>query len=225
MKNVELGVICAEDCFEHIEAEVIHIESSTKTGYDAAVNRLTILDYPQAWDYDVVLYLDSDIIVTGDLTARMDCARRGYLHVASEGRFTSKLWNIRHHSKRAINRFTRKGLKNFNSGQFLFKPEKNIRKLFHQAVFSSYRNKGNCLEQGHMNDVFLYKGRLCYDLGDCTVLKAAADKHKWKPNAIIHFTGRGTRTSDKLASMNECLEYSARFAGGGHTPTDVLAHP
>ena len=103
--------------------------------------------------------------------------------------------------------FSDNNLYTFNTGQFYFQPDPEIRKLFDAAYISYTQERMKSFyEQGHLNDQLLYFGKLSYNLSPITVLFAYRRQKAWKANSILHFCGLDIET--KLPSMKTAMAFS-----------------
>jgi lipopolysaccharide biosynthesis glycosyltransferase/predicted O-methyltransferase YrrM len=124
----------------------------------AASTKLHIFDYESVFNYERVLYIDTDILVQHDLTPILTMPIEDKLYVKQEGEkgitYLHGSWFF--DDKAALN-----NIKPFNTGVFLFRPTETMRTLFlkirHHIHQSSATNMPYpmCYEQPYMNYHFI----------------------------------------------------------------------
>lgn len=108
--NLELNIFCLD----------------FKTIFQAACARLFIFDYPEISRYEKLLYLDTDIIIKGDLAPLLALPIEDLLHGISSGNIWSQSFGSQFFDFRTIDR----NLAGMNSGTLLFLNSENMKNLF-----------------------------------------------------------------------------------------------
>jgi len=96
-----------------------------KTIFESACARLRIFDYPLLNTYEKILYIDTDILIKGDLGKLFEFALEERVYAIESGTIASPSFGCQFFSES-----TNKSVKGFNSGTLLFPNSLNIRDLF-----------------------------------------------------------------------------------------------
>lgn len=124
-----------------------------KTIFQAACARLFIFDYPEISHYKKILYLDTDIIIKGDLAPIFDLPMEDLLHGIKSGHIWSQSFGSQFFDFGKID----KGLAGINSGTLLFLNSENMKNLFGRIRnhVETFTNEGNqppyCMDQPFIN--------------------------------------------------------------------------
>src|SRR5690242_15703555 len=89
--DIDVLVMCDQEYVKHMEhlGTLNHVTGRNGDGVQSARRKIEIFDWERVWDYDVVLYLDADIVVSGSLVEPVlkrvaDSRGRDVLHVCRE---------------------------------------------------------------------------------------------------------------------------------------------
>lgn len=169
-------------------------------------SRLTIFEWNLIDNYNKILYLDADIIISGNISQIFDINLEDELYVVREGNIESKyfgkdLFELR---KSTINPKT----PGFNSGVLLFKNCKIIKQLFSDILtdIKDYEknNKqfGGCIDQPFFNYHTITK-----KLNNDKILEKFSINNPYaKTNHLIcHFAGNYGNEIDKYTHMHKFL--------------------
>jgi len=254
--EIDFGVICDHEHWENLGINEMHLHPSKIGGIDddhpiisyltakrndqAAANKLLISEYDLFFNYKCIIHFDSDGILCKPLTALIDRVKENEFHVVEEGQFD----NIFHSLLAAQNKLPKLpaeiadlNIKTFNSGQFLFKPSYEIKKIF-RTVFRNWINQRHVTkfpangEQAPLNDELIYKHykMLRYldrgtevSLGNFKGIENISGKlnkfksANWFPGIkeyvlpqlpiFWHFLGGSHSMQEKLNIMKECSEF------------------
>jgi len=96
-----------------------------KTIFESACARLRIFDYPLLNTYEKILYIDTDILIKGDLGKLFEFALEERVYAIESGTIASPSFGRQFFSESMD-----KSIKGFNSGTLLFPNSLNIRDLF-----------------------------------------------------------------------------------------------
>ena len=124
-----------------------------KTVLDAGSSRLHIFEYPHINLYDKILYLDTDIIIQGDITTLLNKKIDDLIYALPEGNIGREIWGGTLFDHSTIN----PAMCGISTGILLFKNSNKVRKIFQdtlQHIENAKReNKGMplCLEQPFLN--------------------------------------------------------------------------
>eukprot|EP00667_Euglena_gracilis_P010042 EG_transcript_10221 len=193
------------------ERSPVHAQAST--------NKLRIFQLmPSAWRYDVIVMLDSDIVVQANFLPLVGTICQDTLYTVSHQQTPRSANHLAHFQFRdltpgelsyvqARNPFI------FNAGQFLFCPSPFIEKLLQEAYWSYVRQPlASLYEQGHLNVVALLSGRVQYSLTHMVLLglhHAILDPSpaEWP---LVHVCGADVPTYVKSAVMRWRFKATAR---------------
>jgi len=124
-----------------------------KTIFQAACARLFIFDYPEISEYEKLLYLDTDIIIKGDLAPVFELPIEDLLHGIESGHIWSKSFGSQFFDFGKIDQ----GLAGINSGTLLFLNSENMKNLFRRIRnhVETFTNEGKevpyCMDQPFIN--------------------------------------------------------------------------
>eukprot|EP00667_Euglena_gracilis_P006565 EG_transcript_6623 len=180
----------------------------------SSANKLRIFQLmPAARNYDIVIMLDTDIVVQANFLLLIGhiCSDTLYTvaHRTLPERKRTVVWfQSRNFNPAEISHMRAKGLHLFNAGQLVFRPSAHMEDLFHKAYHSYKLNpRASLYEQGHLNTVFLLEGNVQYTLTHLTLLGFAAAMAAAPPTAyaLIHVCDTTQPSSKKLAAMRRHL--------------------
>jgi len=135
--NLELKVFCLD----------------FKTIFQAACARLFIFDYPKIGGYEKLLYLDTDIIIKGDLASIFTLPIEDLLHGINSGNIGSLNFGAQFFNFEKIDQ----NLAGINSGTLLFLNSENMKNLFGRIKnhVKQFTDDGNqppyCMDQPFIN--------------------------------------------------------------------------
>eukprot|EP00667_Euglena_gracilis_P008644 EG_transcript_8760 len=171
---------------------------------------------PAITQFQVILYLDADIILKANIFRLIPSICRDVLYVAAgnpdpeyiavQRREDSHNYQIHDYTAAQVAAMRSKGRYVFNAGQFLFRPSARMEQLFQEA-YRLYKAVPNVsvYEQGHLNEVFLLRGALRYPLTHLMGLCPNFDSI-FGAAAILHFCGVAYRANFKLLFMNKFFD-------------------
>jgi hypothetical protein len=179
---------------------------------EASMHKLNIFSYPKIYDYDAVIFIDSDILIKMDLKNLLDkVTRDNVIYVCNEKNIPDMHKGIWH----SLSKYTDEEYKYlidnkiqvFNAGCFLFRPSKQMKKHFDNLLHMIKNHKGNFFyEQSFMNHYFNLNGKT-----DRTLL--TEDNYILFPksymkyeNALLHFCGNPGYHHFKEKEMNESIK-------------------
>ena len=160
LENIYLLVFTSEDFKSHVDnlAVLLNINIKTKifnftTMHEASCARLFIFDYDNIENYDKVLYLDTDIIIQGDLAILFAQDIEDRVYAMKEGTIEHEYHGGWFFDFSVVNKDTT----GMNGGILLFKPSSAIRKIFGEinGHIQSMKDEGKplpaCLDQPFLN--------------------------------------------------------------------------
>jgi len=112
------------DISQNMNIHIMCIELSTI--FEAAWSRLLIFDYPNLWNYENILYLDTDIIIKKDLTSMFNLIIDEKLYGLEQGNIQSLHFGKQFFDSNNID----ETITGINSGTLLFKNCLVIKELF-----------------------------------------------------------------------------------------------
>jgi hypothetical protein len=122
------------ECLQN-QSIYFHTVAETTDGVEIAKNRTKVFDFAQIGDYQNIIYLDTDIVATGDLQPLFDSIIHNKLNTAFNSSITYNAHRGLFHSLMFIpherfNAIVSTGCKPFNSGQYGFKNTNIMKKHF-----------------------------------------------------------------------------------------------
>jgi lipopolysaccharide biosynthesis glycosyltransferase len=124
-----------------------------RTIFQAACARLFIFDYPEIAKYEKLLYLDTDILIKGDLAPLLSLPIEDLLHGISSGNIWSQNFGGQFFDFGTIDQ----NLAGINSGTLLFLNSENMKNLFGRMKnhIKEFTDEGNqppyCMDQPFIN--------------------------------------------------------------------------
>eukprot|EP00667_Euglena_gracilis_P004034 EG_transcript_4048 len=185
----------------------------------SSANKLRIFQLvPAIWSYDIIVMLDTDIVVQANFLLLIGHICHDTLYAAShrplpELKRTAKWFQARNFNPEELSRIRAKDLRLFNAGQFVFRPSARMEELFRKAYLSYKLNpRASLYEQGHLNTVFLLEGNVKYTLSHLTLLSFPAAMSASPPAAyaLIHVCDTAQPAIKKLAAMQRHLGQAFR---------------
>lgn len=206
--SFDVVVMCDKQYTEHIGDRVTQIlyTDNNRTGIDASMRKVEIMRWEHIRQYEKVLYLDSDIVVLGDLNALFEqTLEDDVLYVVPEGSPSSHMklvYGLQDYTKDEQEYLQKNNICPFNCGQFMFKPSDAMHKHFEDVIQSIKSWKRRFFyEQSFMNRHFNMKGKLDYNILPRYVRLFPKNYNDERGFTIYHFTGCGTHFSRKLDLM------------------------
>uniref|UniRef100_A0A6C0AN28 Uncharacterized protein n=1 Tax=viral metagenome TaxID=1070528 RepID=A0A6C0AN28_9ZZZZ len=220
LENIDLLVITSSNFtkdIEHVSKKLnIHIDIYTldfSELHEALCSRIYIFDYPLVTLYKHILYLDTDIIIQGDINSLVNCELEEKLYAFREGTIGHPYWGGEFFDFSKFN----KEQSGFNSGILLFKPVKSIKDNFskvkeHIDIIISKKSKlPDCPDQSLLNYYFIKENLYNISLMDTSVTlysRYADIKSINEKNIICHFTWPIGNTGNK---KNRMMQYYSNF--------------
>jgi hypothetical protein len=204
-------VICDASYVQHVSSlpfTHVHVCADNADNVQASTRKLDVFEWPGLVEYERVLYLDCDIVVTGSLAPVFDSIKDlDSLYVANE---------TLHHKERYFEcldtpysaedlaSFDRSGILPFNAGQFAFAASTAMRNHFdaiRSRIAKGYDAALHFYEQSFMNDHFNRAGKVDAALNSHVVLFAQELSAPYPGRVIAHFCNVCISSADKLQSM------------------------
>ena len=218
--SVDFAVICPDQHWSELNIDEIHLNphgsnpvfddtfpvKSEDPMFWAAAN-LTIQKFKIFHNYDIILYLDADIIICKPLDEIFDLVQTNKFHVRSEGdlynsvkTFPHRLPEYRRNTEtRVLKTLERDNIQTFNSGQFMFKPTNRIENALnkshdnwvneyikHPPVSSdSGKIKIMLSEQPYLNEQFIFNNTAMLEYEALGNNVPGADNHPVNPTKVV----------------------------------------
>ena len=211
--ETDLLIFTSEDLLDHVE----HLKSygfelkvqtfSFKTMHEAGCARLHIFDFKEIDNYEKILYLDTDILVQGNLMRLFDCLEEDKLYATKE----YDVYGAGHGGYFFDFRKIDKKQDSLNSGTLLFYNSAAIRRIF-KDIHTHIRNLVGkntlwplCMDQPFLSYHFI-KNSMCNldSLFPLICLKGERPAELLESHCIIHFVWPIGNALHKLQRM---LEY------------------
>lgn len=223
MNRIDICVMCDEPYRKHVEdiQDVTFFETAPNPKPDiASMRKLEVFDIPNIMNYKKVLFLDSDIVVCGDLisTVFSNPLEDGILYTLEETfkePHRSAFFSNFTYTEQDILRLNADGKRGFNCGQFVFAPTETMKQHFHNIRDMVRTHKGSYYyEQSFMNVYFNLNG-----CSDGTLLarfaKIYPNRDTFDPTkVIVHFNSDGTTDTVgriKLQRMKAYYELCKKY--------------
>jgi len=183
--------------------------------YEALCSRLYIFEYPHTMEYEKILYLDTDIIIQGNLEDLLNSNIDTKLYALREGNIGHCYWGGEFFDFSKLN--LQSEASGFNSGVLLFRPTNVIKTIFSEIVahiseiVSSGKPLPDCPDQSLLNYYFIKNNLYNLTLMDSLVkLYSKGDDVNIiiKGNSICHFTWPIGNTKNKKLRM---IAYYSNF--------------
>lgn len=197
-----------------------HIVKPPVDGVEASMNKLLVFDYKNINNYNNILFLDTDIICTKDITYlfnrdyedKLSCVISPIMtRPAGEGLLKAAVLthSLGHFSERIKNRLNE--YVPFNAGQFIFKNTKRMRQHFENVKWlASIWPSVYFYEQSFLNHYFVFYDLVIYkDLNELCLI------HSQVPNL--------RESSDSNFTVAASIQ-SLIIAMKSHTPEHGLLH-
>ena len=215
LEHIDILVLTSSDFkgdIEHVSKQLnIHIDTyilEFSKLHEALCSRIYIFKYPLITLYKQVLYLDTDIIIQGDINTLVNCNLEEKLYAFREGNIGHPYWGGEFFD------FSRAGLtreqSGFNSGVLFFKPIECIKDTFLKVkehldrIITSNSKLPDCPDQSILNYYFIKDNLYNITLLDSSVkiYSKDADINKINDaNCICHFTWPIGNTENKKKRM------------------------
>jgi hypothetical protein len=177
------------------------INDNYNSVYDACKARLDVFDIPLLSTYKKILYLDTDIIIKGDLNKLFELDTRDILYALEEGDIFNDNWGGILFANDIGDFCDKEDLSGFTTGILLFNYCDSMRFLFSQ-IKQDIMNRPvilSCFDQP-----FIVYNAFRYNLYDNKVLKAFAVNNNRDANSdkiIHHFPGWAGIYENKIEPM------------------------
>lgn len=119
-----------QNIYDDLSIDGLIWEQKYTTKFDACCSRLNIFNYPNINNYKKILYLDSDIIISGNVKKIFNMNIENYLYTLHEE--CHRRYHCQIFSAKEYNNFNKN--KSFTSGILLFNNSDIIKKLFFQII-------------------------------------------------------------------------------------------
>lgn len=183
--------------------------------HEALCSRLYIFDYPHIMDYEKILYLDTDIIIQGNIQDLFIHNIDTRIHAFREGNIGHPYWGGEFFDFSKLNLAPEAS--GFNSGVLLFRPTHIVKTIFSEIVthiseiVSSGKPLPDCPDQSLLNYYFIKNDMYNVNLMDSLVkIYSKGDDVNTiiNGNCICHFTWPIGNTENKKQRM---ISYFTNF--------------
>ena len=221
LEHIDILVLTSSDFKDDIEnvSKQLNIQIDTyilefSKLHEALCSRIYIFNYPLVTLYKQILYLDTDIIIQGDINRLLNSELEEKLYAFREGNISHPYWGGEFFDG------SMQGLKDqsgFNSGVLLFKPVKCIKDTFFKVkehintIIAKNHALPECPDQSILNYYFIKDNLYNITLMDTSVkiYSKNADIYEINTeNSICHFTWPIGNTNNKKQRM---MQYYSNF--------------
>lgn len=186
----------------------IHITPPNMTAMQTSMRKTEIFSVPGIEKYDKILYLDSDIVVSGALDAIFSVVNDPTkLYVKPDGGNHTEVWWSRPdapYDAETLGRFKAHNICSFNCGQFAFKNSPEMRRHFDNVVQEMKRvfdPRIHFYEQVFMNNYFCFNEAIRYDMAPMCRVFTLNEAHDVTSAIVNHFANVNCPSTRKLAQM------------------------
>lgn len=215
--NYDILVMCDRAYKRYVEKITKNIIITADNPDNRSVSRrkLEIFDYLEKTNYDKVLYLDCDIVVTGELSKIFDVIEfPGLLYVVPEnGTHNNKFWSLpfRPYNARQLLEFHDNEIPPFNSGQFCFINHgiillENMFKEIRVDMDMNLDKDWGLYEQGYLNYWFNTSRNIDYSIAELVDVSCSKKEALDKNKIIHHFADYTMDYRIKLQKMKTMYE-------------------
>ena len=185
----------------------IFINDSYTTMEHACMSRYDIFSIPGIQKYEKILYLDTDILVFGDLRQVFAMCQTNQLYALEEGELTHEYWGGKLFSE--TEKQILKNTLGFSSGILLFRNCDAIRTLFNDVRKDAVVRKElmNCVfDQPYLNYHAHKKGLVFGKMQDYFTTRYEIEKSIQNIRHIVHFCGGVGNYPVKYDMMVQCRD-------------------
>lgn len=207
--NIDMMVICDTHAWPNISNLEVKLYLVTQPPLTyGPYEKLRIMSLTNLSEYDKVIYLDNDIVVSGDLNPLFDVIEKpNVLYVASTGDFDGHTneWNsskIAPHSDTTLQNLIKNEIWPFNVGQFGFIPSKKMKEHLDNC-YELRNSKFYEHEQMTMNTYFCTRNITDYGLTKFVKFQPTWEHAPYENFLVTHFIGMHTNANTKLELMKD----------------------
>lgn len=213
--QLDIMVMCDSEYAKTLQGMpvTLHVTEKNRSHVESSMRKTEIFDFGALGQYEKVLYLDADTVVTGALAPLFDAVTDGdllYVVPERDAEHTTRYYQCGDDPYDActLEGFRASGICPFNAGQFAFKRSASMRAHF-EALASHVKRYDPALhfyEQSFMNNHFNRLGRVDYALEKYVKLFACQGVDCER--IVQHFCDTSVPFFQKLECMRDC---HARF--------------
>lgn len=201
MSLIDICVMCDES-YAPLVAPLdtnLHITGQNPTAVCASMRKLEVFDLPNIYDYDQVLFLDSDIVVCGNLVPIFEeaaAAGNHFFHGYEEDYndpHRAPWFSLYTYDETEIRALDAAGIRGMNAGQFLFAPTAQMKGHFDAIREMVRTHKGHYhYEQSFVNVYFNRRPHLTERQVLQKYVRIYPTYDRYEPGkVIVHFNGDG----------------------------------
>ena len=205
-ESVDYLVICNPSFIGNVQKvyDEVLIDGKTwgldlTTKFEAGFSRLFIFDYPDISQYDKILYLDCDILVTNNLNGILGFELEDKLYALKEGHTNHPFWGSQFFSNSVVKEA-------FSSGILLFKNSENMKTLFKTILdHISHHVQNNLPIPDCLDQPFIVFHAITLDLYNNEKLIGICinNSEKYQGETISHFPGGPGWYDNKIVRMSK----------------------
>lgn len=222
--SVDIVVLTTPEYAEHIALQgvkVLDCLDKSQTAFETSMRKLDIPDYLR--QYDVVLYLDCDILVTASLDPLFALVRdKTKLYAVREGgpqHHGHIFWSLLRHTCADLASFAERDMGVMNAGQFAFVPSETMYRHFAAMRTLICEHDGPYfVEQSFMNHYFASVAPDAIDWSLSGFVKLSA--RQYEPGfTLAHFADSSMPWHRKLELMNAWMAQQEQVCQVGRSET------
>lgn len=223
--DIDIMVMCDSEFKPFVEKALpmvnIHLTNENKSAVESSMRKLEIFNYKNVDMYKNILYLDSDIVVCGDLNVIIDRELEdGILYVKKETDNTERLrdltFGLCKYTEEDMRMFKETNRHPFSAGHFLFKNGNMMREHFKNIItFISSWNDRYFYEQSFLNHYFQLNGQYndillepYIDFYDGIYFKEIRNS-----SYIVHCLKENFTVNKKMNNMKNTFSYKTQVSG------------
>lgn len=201
-----------DQCVDKLGPTIRYIAMpDSKSPQEASMHKLCIFDSPLAYDYDVLLFIDSDIVVHTDVTQILtQVVQKDILYVGTEStKFDDHkyiYWSLNNYTSEQLENFEKESIFVFNAGCFAFVCNDIMKKHFQNVLSLIDNYVGEFFyEQSFMNVYFNLANNTDRTLLGRDKYVITNDTEINHTGKLIHFTGNPGNGMNKITMMSSYI--------------------
>lgn len=211
MSNIQTMVMCDAPFYDKVQqlgVDYIMLTRANTGAMQVSMRKLEVFSFDRINEFDKVVYLDSDIIITGDLAPIFrEIQMKDKLYVFDESddyeEHNKIYFGCQNYTNDDILKFRYMGIKVFNCGQFGFRVSDEMRAHFYNILYfiNGYKEE-YYYEQSFMNYYFNTLNARISMFNKYTSLANRNDRVN-KDTVIVHYADANMPYQVKLHKMNQ----------------------
>lgn len=174
----------------------------------ALLRKCDIYKYRGALNYDVVLYVDIDVIVQGNIMSlfKKDI-HHDIIYAPKEGSLEGKFWYTNAYKESELSDLRREHISSFNAGTFMFRPSRKMLQHFEELKKFAQSYKGKHFYDQSLFNYYFNTRRMSSTKFVSNAVIIFPNESRFYPTSkiFLHFAGIG-RYTEKAKIMRAYLQ-------------------